>query len=171
MFANAGAAGHHRDVDQIQIPEAAQLGIPLNGNIEGRSQLDGPGHPGRCGRFICGVNRIGDIVGPLDLRTEEIKESIRLAVDAAGQLDLLDHLIGCMVQLLFCRDDAEQVDDKGQQDDGDEDEHHRGEIVGLAPFALQCPADFLQESMNVNHHLYLQMKNSRPDRNGCITKF
>ena len=60
---------------------------------------------------------------------------------------------------------------KGQQDDGDEDEHHRGEIVGLAPFALQCPADFLQESMNVNHHLYLQMKNSRPDRNGCITKF
>ena len=31
MFANAGAAGHHRDVDQIQIPEAAQLGIPLNG--------------------------------------------------------------------------------------------------------------------------------------------
>lgn len=133
MFANAGAAGHHRDVDQIQIPEAAQLGIPLNGNIEGRSQLDGPGHPGRCGRFICGVNRIGDIVGPLDLRTEEIKESIRLAVDAAGQLDLLDHLIGCMVKLLFCRDNTEQVDDKGQQNNGNEDKHHRGKVVGLAP--------------------------------------
>ena len=133
MFANAGAAGHHRDVDQIQIPEAAQLGIPLNGDIERCPQLDGPGHPGRCGRFICGVNRIGDIVGSLDLRTEEIKESIRLAVDAAGQLDLLDHLIGCMVKLLFCRDDAEQVDDKGQQNNGNEDKHYRGKVVGLTP--------------------------------------
>ena len=94
---------------------------------------DGPGHPGRCGRFICGVNRIGDIVGSLDLRTEEIKEGIRLAVDAAGQLDLLDHLIGCMVQLLFCRDDAEQVDDKGQQNNGNEDKHYRGKVVGLTP--------------------------------------
>lgn len=61
--------------------------------------------------------------------------------------------------------------DKGQQDDGDEDEHHRGEIVGLAPFALQCPADFLQESMNVNHHLYLQMKTAVPTGTAALQSF
>ena len=118
MFANAGAAGHHRDVDQIQIPEAAQLGIPLNGNIEGRSQLDGPGHPGRCGRFICGVNRIGDIVGPSISEQRKSKRASVSLLMTAGQLDLLDHLIGCMVKLLFCRDNTEQVDDKGQQNNG-----------------------------------------------------
>ena len=40
MFADAGAAGHHRDVDQIQVPKAAQFGLALNGDIEGRPQLD-----------------------------------------------------------------------------------------------------------------------------------
>lgn len=38
-----------------------------------------------------------------------------------------------MVKLLFCRDNAEQVDDKGQQNNGNEDKHHRGKVVGLAP--------------------------------------
>lgn len=28
---------------------------------------------------------------------------------------------------------AEQVDDKGQQNNGNEDKHHRGKVVGLAP--------------------------------------
>lgn len=43
---------------------------------------------------------------------------------------------------------------KCQQDNGDKDEEHRGEIVGLTSLALHCPAGFLQESMNVNHHLF-----------------
>ena len=171
MFADAGAAGHHCDVDQIQIPEAAQLCFTLNGDIERSPELNGPGHSGRCGRLVCGVDGVGYVFRSLNLRAQKFKERIRLAVDATGQLDLLYHLIGCVIQLLFRGDDTEQIDDKCQQDNGDKDEEHRGEIVGLAPFALQCPADFLQESMNVNHHLYLQMKNSRPDRNGCITKF
>ena len=50
-------------------------------------------------------------------------------------------------------------------------EGYRGEIVGLAPFALQCPADFLQESMNVNHHLYLQMKTAVPTGTAALQSF
>ena len=41
----------------------------------------------------------------------------------------------------------------------------------LRPVRSSMSCGLFQESMNVNHHLYLQMKNSRPDRNGCITKF
>ena len=133
MLADAGAAGHHRDVDQIQVPEAAQLGLALNGDVEGRPQLDGPGHPGRRRRLVCGVDGVCDILRPLDLRAQEVKERFGLSVDTAGQLDLFHHLIGRMVQLLFRRDDAEQVDDKGQQDNSDEDKHHCGEVVGLTP--------------------------------------
>lgn len=154
MFADAGAAGHHRDVDQIQIPEAAQLCFTLNGDIERSPELNGPGHSGRCGRLVCGVDGVGYVFRSLDLRAQKFKERIRLAVDATGQLDLLYHLIGCVIQLLFRGDDTEQIDDKCQQDNGDKDEEHRGEIVGLTSLALHCPAGFLQESMNVNHHLF-----------------
>ena len=80
------------------------------------------------------------------------RESVSLLT--TGQLDLLYHLIGCVIQLLFRGDDTEQIDDKCQQDNGDKDEEHRGEIVGLTSLALHCPAGFLQESMNVNHHLF-----------------
>ena len=37
-----------------------------------------------------------------------------LAVDAAGKLDLFDHLIGGMVKFLFGGNDAEQVNNEGQ---------------------------------------------------------
>lgn len=97
MFADAGAAGHHRDVDQIQVPEATQFGLALNGDIEGRPKLDGPGHPGRRRRLVCGVDGVCDILRPLDLRAQKVKERVGLAVDAAGQLDLFDHLICRMV--------------------------------------------------------------------------
>lgn len=81
----------------------------------------------------------------LDLRAQKFKERIRLAVDATGQLDLLYHLIGCVIQLLFRGDDTEQIDDKCQQDNGDKDEEHRGEIVGLTSLALHCPAVFCRK--------------------------
>lgn len=97
MLADAGAAGHHRDVDQIQVPEATQFGLALNGDIEGRPQLDGPGHPGRRRRLVCGIDGVCDILRPLDLRAQKVKERVGLAVDAAGQLDLFDHLICRMV--------------------------------------------------------------------------
>lgn len=97
MLADAGAAGHHREVDQMQVPEAAQFGFALNGDIEGRPQLDGPGHPGRRRRLVCGIDGVCDILRALDLRAQEVKERVGLAVDAAGQLDLLDHLICRMV--------------------------------------------------------------------------
>lgn len=65
--------------------------------IEGRPQLDGPGHPGRRRRLVCGIDGVCDILRALDLRAQEVKERVGLAVDAARQLDLLDHLICCMV--------------------------------------------------------------------------
>ena len=74
MLADTGAAGHHRDVDQIQVPEAAQFGLALNGDIEGRPQLDGPGHPGRRRRLVCGVDRVCDIVGPRPPLPSEVAE-------------------------------------------------------------------------------------------------
>lgn len=41
---------------------------------------------------------------------------------------------------------------EGQQQDSDEDEDHRTEIVGLAPLVVQHLPGFLKE--NRNHHLY-----------------
>lgn len=97
MLADAGTACYHRDVDQIQVPEAAQLGLALNGDVERGPQLDGPGHPGRRRRLVCGIDGVCDILRALNLRAQEVKERVGLAVDAAGQLDLLDHLICRMV--------------------------------------------------------------------------
>lgn len=154
MLADAGAAGYYRDVDQIQIPEAAQFRFPLNGDIEGRSQLDGPEHSRWRWRLICGIDRVGYVFRPLDFGTQKVKERIGFAVDAAGQLNLLDHLIGRVIQLLFRGDDAEQVNDESQQNHSDKDEYHSGEVVGIAPLVLQSFAGSLQESMNMNHHLY-----------------
>lgn len=50
---------------------------------------------------------------------------------------ILTHKIGDLAKnfaLSRCRlGNAEQVDDKGQQNNGNEDKHHRGKVVGLAP--------------------------------------
>jgi len=57
-----------------------------------------------------------------------------------------------MVKFLLGGNDAEQVNNEGQQQDSDEDEDHRTEIVGLAPLVVQHLPGFLKE--NRNHHLY-----------------
>ena len=75
-----------------------------------------------------------------------------LAVDTAGKLDLFDHLIGGMVKFLLCGNNAEKVNNEGQQQDSDEDKDHRTEIVGFAPLVVQHFPGFLKE--NRNHHLY-----------------
>ena len=77
---------------------------------------------------------------------------VRDCIDAAGKLDLFDHLIGSMVKFLLGGINAEQVNNEGQQQDSDEDKDHRTEIVGLAPLVVQLPPGFLKE--NRNHHLY-----------------
>lgn len=71
-----------------------------------------------------------------------------------------------MIQFLLGGDDTKQVDDKGQQDYSDEDEHHGGEVVGLASLVLQCLAGSLQKSMNKNHHLCVEIEISRPNWSG-----
>ena len=53
-----------------------------------------------------------------------------------SQLDLLYHLVGCMVELLFCADDAENIQDESQQDDRDEDEQKRAQIIGVAGLGM-----------------------------------
>lgn len=71
-----------------------------------------------------------------NLGAEVLEQGVRLPIGAAGELNLLHHLVGAVVNLLFGGDDAEQVDDEGQQQDGDEDEYHRAEVVGFAAFVL-----------------------------------
>ncbi len=65
-----------------------------------------------------------------------MEQGIGLHIGAARELDLLHHLVGAVVELLLRGDDAEQVDDEGQQQYGDEDEYHRAEVVGFAAFVL-----------------------------------
>ena len=69
-------------------------------------------------------------------------------VDEDGE----QYLIGGMVKFLLGGNDAEQVNNEGQQQDSDEDEDHRTEIVGLSPLVVQHLPGFLKE--NRNHHLY-----------------
>ena len=137
MLTDARSSGDNRDVHQVEVPEASQLCPARDGNVEGGAQLDGPAHAGRGGRLVGGVNGIGDIFSPLDLGTEELKKLVGLPVDAAGKLDLLHHLIRTVVQLLFGGDDAEQVQNEGQQEHRNEDEHHRTEIVDVPAFVFQ----------------------------------
>lgn len=152
MFTDAAASGDYRDVDQIEIPEPAQFRIALNGNEKRRTQLYGICHTRRSGGFVSSINGVRDVFGALNLGTQKIEQVIGLTVDAAGELDLLDHLIGGMVKLLLGRNNAEQVDDKGQQQNGNEDEDQRTEIVGLTPLVVQHLSGFLKE--NRNHHLF-----------------
>ena len=59
---------------------------------------------------------------------------------------------GSRVKFLLGGNDAEHVNNEGQQQDSDEDKDHRTEIVGLAPLVVQHLPGFLKE--NRNHHLY-----------------
>ena len=137
MLTDARPSGDNRDVHQVEVPEASQLCPARDGDVEGCAQLDGPAHAGRGRGLVGGVNGIGDIFSPLDLGTEELKKLVRLSIDAAGKLDLLHHLVRTVVQLLFGGDDAEQVQDEGQQEHRNEDEHHRTEIVDVPALIFQ----------------------------------
>ncbi len=137
MLADASASGNNCDVHQIEVPEAAQLCPACDGDVEGGPQLDGPAHAGRGGRLVGGVNRVGNVFRPFNLRAEEVKKLLCLSIDASGELDLLHHLVCTVVQFLFGGDDAEQVQDKCQQEHRYEDEHHCTEIVDIAIFTFQ----------------------------------
>lgn len=145
MLTDARSPGNNCDVHQVEVPEASQLCPARDGNVEGCTQLDSPAHAGRGRRLVGGVNGIGDIFSSLDLGTEELKKLVCLPVDAAGKLDLLHHLIRTVVQFLFGGDDTEQVQDEGQQEHRNEDEHHRTEIVDVPMIIFQygcrTPAD------------------------------
>ena len=67
MFADTCRLGNNIDVNQVKVPETAQISLSLDRDIERAAKLDGPVHPGRGRRFIGGINGIGDVVGTLDL--------------------------------------------------------------------------------------------------------
>ncbi len=123
MLADAGVPGDNRDVHQVEVPEAAQLCPARYGDVEGGPKLDGPAHAGRGGRLVGGVNGVGNVFRPFNLRAEEVKKLLCLPIDAPGELDLLHHLVCTVVQFLFGGDDAEQVKDECQQKHRYEDEH------------------------------------------------
>ena len=83
MLADTGAAGHHPDVDQIEIPEAAQLCFSLYGNVEGIPQLDRPVHARGSWGLVGGFDGVGDVFGSRNLGAEKVKQFLRLRVDAA----------------------------------------------------------------------------------------
>ena len=114
MFADAGPFGNDPDVYQIKFPEASQLCVPRDGDVEGVAKLDGPVHVALGRGFVGGIHRIGQVVGPCDLGAEELEQGFRLSVNPPGELDLFHHLVGAVVELLFGGDNAEQVDDEGQ---------------------------------------------------------
>lgn len=105
MLTDAGAPCHNPDMDQAEIPEAAEPGIALYGNIEGVSQLDGPPHSGGSRGFVGGFYVIGNVVCPGNLGTEKVKQLFCLRIDAARQLNLFHHLVGAVIQLLLGGDD------------------------------------------------------------------
>ena len=137
MLADAGTAGHYGNPDQVEVPETAQSALARDRDIERAAQLDGAMHP-RGSRGLVGcINGIGDVLRPADLGTEKTEKFLRFRIDTAGQLDLLYHLVGVVVQILFCGDNGKQVNDKSQQQYGDKDKNNGTEIVGVSPVIAQ----------------------------------
>lgn len=83
MLTDACARGDNRDVYQVEVPEAPQFCPARDGDVEGGAKLDCPTHAGRGRRLIRGVNRVGDVLGPFDLGTEEVKKLVCLSVNAS----------------------------------------------------------------------------------------
>lgn len=137
MLTDACPSGDNRDVHQVEVPEPAQFGPPCNGDVKGSAQLYGPAHAGRGRRLVGGINGVGDVFSPLDLRTEELKKLVCFPVDSSGELDLFHHLVCTVIQLLFGGDDAEQVQDESQQEHRNEDEHYGTEIVDIPMLIFQ----------------------------------
>lgn len=145
VFRHTCAPGHNCEVHQIKIPEAAKLRPSLYSDIKRRTQLDGVSHPRRPRGLVVRVDGIGNVVGSGDLGAEEIKQLICLCVDAAGELDLLGHLVRSVVQLLLRGDDAKQVDDECKQDDRNKNENRCAEVVHIAALRFQQPADTFEQ--------------------------
>ena len=83
MLTDACAPGDNRDVHQVEVPEASQFCPARDGDVEGGAKLDGPAHAGRGRRLIGDVNGVGDVLGPFDLGTEEVKKLVFLSVNAS----------------------------------------------------------------------------------------
>ena len=83
MLTDTGSSGDNRDIHQAEVPEASQFCPARDGDVEGGAKLDGPAHAGRGRRLIGGVNGVGDVLGPFDLGTEEVKKLVCLSVNAS----------------------------------------------------------------------------------------
>lgn len=97
MFAHTGSTGYNVNSYKIEIPEAAQLCFDGNRDIEWIAKLDCPVHPGRSRGAVGCINGIGDVFRPGYLGGEKLEQFFRFRVNAAGQLNLLYHLICTMV--------------------------------------------------------------------------
>ena len=139
MLTDACSPGDNLDIDQVEVPEAAQSCVPCDGDVEGAAQLDGPAHAARGGGLVGGVNGVGNVARPVNPGAEVLEQGLSLAIGAAGELDLFHHLVGAVIKLLLGGDDAEQVDDESEQQNGNEDKSYRAEVVGLAMFVFQRP--------------------------------
>ncbi len=67
MLADACPPGDNPDVDQVEVPEAAQPCVPRDGDVEGAAQLDGPAHAARGGGLVGGIDGVGNVICPINL--------------------------------------------------------------------------------------------------------
>lgn len=137
MLTDTGAAGYYVDPHEVKVPKAAQLCLSCDRDVERGAKLDGIMHPGGSWCLVGRINGIGDVLRPTDLGTEKAEKFLRFRIDTAGQLDLFYHLVGAVVQFLFCGDDGKQVNDESQQQYGDKDKNNGTEIVGVSPVIAQ----------------------------------
>ena len=97
MLTDACPSGDNRDVHQVEVPEPAQFGPPCNGDVKGGAQLYGPAHAGRGRRLVGGINGVGDVFSPLDLRTEELKKLVCFTIWSAQWSS------SCLVEMMLNR--------------------------------------------------------------------
>ncbi len=142
MFTDTGAAGYYVDPHEVKVPEAAQLCLSRDRDVERGAKLDGTTHPGGSGCPVGCINGIGDVLRPVYLGTEKAEKFLRFRIDTAGQLDLFYHLVGTVVHFLFCGNDGKQINNKSQQQYGDKDKNNGTEIVGVSPVIAQGLSDF-----------------------------
>lgn len=83
MLAYASAPGYHPDIDEIKVPETAQLCPALNRDVESTTQLYGAGHAGGSRCLIGGANGVADVVSSSNLGAKKIKQVLCLPVNAA----------------------------------------------------------------------------------------
>lgn len=112
------------------------MAAPCNRNVKRRPDLDAAG--------IAGTEHlIRKTFNLVQLSGEKGKEGIRFPAGAAVKLDLFYKLVCHVVHFLLDGNDAEHIDDEGNQDDSRQNVNKAADIRGIASLGQQQPFQFL----------------------------